>query len=58
MRRPDEFYGWANFGFTSNFTAIALGAALGLRQLLKCSFMFWERTDGAKSMLRLRADYK
>lgn len=49
--------GWGNFGFSSNFTAIHEAAALGLRTLLKVSPMFWERTNGAHSMLRLRDDY-
>jgi len=52
-----EYLGWGNFGFSSNFTAIHEAAALGLRTLLKVSFMFWERTNGPHSMLRLRDDY-
>lgn len=56
--RPDEFLGWANFGFSGNFTAIRNGAAYGFTHLFKVGQYFWERTDGYHSPLRLRADFK
>jgi hypothetical protein len=57
VRSAHEYVGWGNFGFSSNLTAIHQAAALGLRTLLKVSPMFWERTNGPHSMLRLRDDY-
>jgi hypothetical protein len=32
---PEDFQGWANFGFTANVTRIIAGARLGLTHLLK-----------------------
>eukprot|EP00242_Pyramimonas_sp_CCMP2087_P008204 CAMPEP_0198204154 /NCGR_PEP_ID=MMETSP1445-20131203/7536_1 /TAXON_ID=36898 /ORGANISM="Pyramimonas sp., Strain CCMP2087" /LENGTH=710 /DNA_ID=CAMNT_0043875895 /DNA_START=44 /DNA_END=2176 /DNA_ORIENTATION=- len=54
---PDEFIGWANFGFTANITNITEGARLGMRHLYKATPVFWERTTTHHSPLRLRADY-
>ncbi|KAK3262921.1 hypothetical protein CYMTET_28251, partial [Cymbomonas tetramitiformis] len=56
--RPDEFLGWANFGFSGNFTAIRNGAAYGFTHLFKVGQYFWERTNGYHSPLRLREDFK
>eukprot|EP00854_Cymbomonas_tetramitiformis_P021297 gene21297-25592_t len=35
LKCPDEFLGWANFGFSGNFTAIRNGAAYGFTHLFK-----------------------
>lgn len=54
---PADFEGWANFGFTANVTRIIAGARRGMTHLLKLNELFWERTDGHLSPLRLRHDY-